>query len=135
MNRYLPKLVHCLLTFVLLAATTLGAQAVPGEGPEGEWLGALEVGSVKLRLALHVEKKSDGSLGALLDSIDQQAKVPVDTVLFEGRTLRLTFKTIGASYEGTLNTDGSVLQGMWSQGGRALPLAFHRQEKAFAVER
>jgi uncharacterized protein len=142
MNRFLSKLVLHLPAFVLLAATTLAAQApippskpVPGEGAAGEWFGALEVGSVKLRLALHVETKGDGGLGAVLDSIDQKAKIPVDTAVFEGRTLRLAFKAMGASYEGTLNADGSALQGTWSQGGQTLPLTFHRQEKAFVANR
>ena len=142
MNRFLPKLVLSLSTFVMLATTTLAAQApvppakpVPGEGAAGEWLGALDVGAVKLRLALHVEKKDDGSLSALLDSIDQKAKIPVDTAAFEGRTLRLSLKAIGGSYEGTLNADGSALQGTWSQGGKTLPLTFDRQEKAFVANR
>jgi pimeloyl-ACP methyl ester carboxylesterase len=141
MNRSLSKIVLYLLTF-LLAATVLSAQdsispakPVPGEGAAGEWLGALDVGSVKLRLGLHVEKKDDGSLSAVLDSIDQNAKIPVDTTVFEGRTLRLTLKAIGGSYEGTLNADGSALQGTWSQGGQTLPLTFSRQEKAFVLNR
>lgn len=141
MNRSLSKIVLYLLTF-LLAATVLSAQdpispakPVPGEGAAGEWLGALDVGAVKLRLALHVEKKDDGSLSAVLDSIDQNAKIPVDTTVFEGRTLRLTLKAIGGSYEGILNADGSALQGTWSQGGRTLPLTFSRQEKSFALNR
>lgn len=133
MNRSLSKLVLCLSMF-LLATATLDAQ-VPAEGVVGEWLGALDVGAVKLRLALHVEKKSDGSLGAVLDSIDQQAKIPVDTTVFEGRTLRLAINAIGGSYEGTLNADGSALEGKWSQGGQSLPLTFSRQEKAFALNR
>ncbi|HEX4962606.1 MAG TPA: alpha/beta fold hydrolase [Thermoanaerobaculia bacterium] len=151
MNRYLSKLIVHLLTFVLLATTalasraaaqspaeapTLPAKPVPGEGPAGEWLGALAVGPVKLRLALHVEKKGDGGLGAILDSIDQGgAKIPVDTVAFEGGTLRLTLKAIDATYEGKLNADGSALEGTWSQGGQHLPLTLHRLEKAFALNR
>lgn len=134
MNRSLFKLVLCLLAFALPAAS-LQAAPIPGEGVTGEWLGALDVGSVKLRLALHVEKKDDGSLGAVLDSIDQKAKIPVDTVTFEGRTLRLTLKAIGGAYEGTLNADGSALQGTWSQGGQSLPLTLDRQEKAFTLNR
>ncbi len=136
MNRSLSKIVLYLLTF-LLAATVLSAQdpispakPVPGEGAAGEWLGALDVGAVKLRLALHVEKKGDGGLSAVLDSIDQNAKIPVDTAVFEGRTLRLTLQAIGGSYEGTLNADGSALEGTWSQSGQTLPLTFLRQEKA-----
>jgi len=142
MNRYLSTLRLQLTMFVLLAMTTLAAQAVaqssaeapslpakpvPGEGAAGEWVGALDVGSTKLRLALHVEKKGDGGLGAILDSIDQgAAKIPVDEVTFESGTLRLALKAIGASYQGSLNTDGSALQGTWSQSGQELPLTFHR---------
>jgi uncharacterized protein len=136
MNRYLLKLMLHLSTFVLFATTSLAAQApilpaepVPVEGVAGDWLGALDVGPTKLRLALHVEKTGDGGLSAILDSIDQGAKIPVDTVVFEGGTLRLALKAIGASYEGTLNVEGSALEGMWSQGARKLPLVFHRQEE------
>jgi len=144
MNRYLSKLVLPLLMFALLAtilpapqaaaqgssaeAPSLPAKPVPGEGAAGEWLGALEVGSTKLRLSLHVEKKDDGGLGAMVDSIDQGAKIPVAGAVFEGGTLRLDIKAVAASYEGTLNADGSALQGMWFQGGRKLPLTFHRLE-------
>lgn len=150
MNRSLSKLVLYLLTFGLLASITLGNPAIlaaqpkpvqpvqptiPGEGAAGEWLGTLDVGPAKLRLGLHVEKKGDGGLGAILDSIDQGAKIPVDTVVFERGTLRLDLKAIGASYEGKLNADGSALQGVWSQGGQKLPLTFQRQAAAFALKR
>ncbi|HEV8581302.1 MAG TPA: alpha/beta fold hydrolase [Thermoanaerobaculia bacterium] len=139
MNRFLSKLVR-LATLVLLIAIPLAAQPpekpVAGEGAVGEWLGTLEVGPTKLRLALHVEKKGDGGLAATLDSIDQGgAKIPVDEAVFEHGKLRLTLKAIGGSYEGTLNVDGSALQGVWSQGGRQLPLTFQRREEAFALNR
>jgi uncharacterized protein len=129
MRRYLATLLGCLS---LLAALPLAAQTAKAEG---EWLGALDAGPAKLRLALHVETEGDGSLGAVLDSIDQGAKIPVDTAVFEGGTLRLTLKGIGGAYEGKMSTDGSALEGTWSQAGQRLPLTFHRQEKAFAVSR
>jgi len=145
MNRRPSKLLLCLSLFVLLTLTALGtlaaqapalpAKPVPGEGAAGEWLGILDVGAAKLRLGLHVEKKEDGSLGAVLDSIDQGAKIPVEAAVFERRALRLDLKAIGASYEGALNADGSVLEGTWSQGGQKLPLKFHRLEQAFALRR
>jgi len=127
MKEYLSKLaLH--LSFVLLATTSLSAQVA------GDWLGALDVGPTKLRLGLHVEKTGDGSLGATLDSIDQGAKIPVDTAVFESGTLRLSLKAIGASYEGTLNAEGA-LEGTWSQGPKKLPLVFRRQEAPFALNR
>jgi pimeloyl-ACP methyl ester carboxylesterase len=136
MKKYLVKLaLH--LSIVLLATTSLSAQ-VPAQVPAqvaGDWLGALDVGAAKLRLGLHVEKTGDGALTATLDSIDQGAKIPVDTAVFESGTLRLSLKAIGGSYEGTLNAEGSALEGTWSQGGRKLPLTFHRQEAPFALNR
>ena len=142
MNRYLSKLVLHLSMCVLLATASLAAETpvlpaepVPGEEVAGDWLGALDVGPTKLRLGLKVEKTGDGSLGAILDSIDQGAKIPVDTAVFERGTLRLGIKAIGGSYEGTMKADGSALQGEWSQGGQKLPLTFHRQKKAFALNR
>jgi uncharacterized protein len=116
-----------------------GAAATPspvaGEGPVGAWLGALDAGPVKLRLGLQVEEGGDGALTATLDSIDQGSKIAFDSVVFEERKLRLSAKAIDASFEGTLNADGSSLDGVWSQGGRELPLTFLRQEKAFALNR
>ncbi len=145
MNRHSSKLLLCLSLFMLLTLTTVGtlaaqapslpAKPVPGEGAAGEWLGILDAGAAKLRLGLHVEKKEDGSLGAVLDSIDQGAKIPVEAAVFEHRALRLDLKALGASYDGTMNADGSALEGTWSQGGRKLPLTFHRLEQAFALRR
>jgi pimeloyl-ACP methyl ester carboxylesterase len=131
MNRILSRLALYLSIFVLLATPVLAA---PGEGAAGEWLGTLDVGAATLRLGLNIEKK-EGGLGAVLDSIDQGAKIPVTTIVFESGTLRLAIEAIGASYEGTLNADGSALTGVWSQGKQKLPLTFKRQEKAFVLNR
>ncbi len=141
MNRTLSKLSLYLLAIALLAMTTplaapaLAATPAPAAGPAGDWLGALDVGSVKLRLALHIEKKSDGALEAVLDSIDQGAKIPIGAVAFESGKLTLSIPAIAASYEGTMSAAGDTLVGNWSQGGRALPLTFERQTAAFVLKR
>ncbi len=132
MKRHLTAFAVCLFLLSLLAALPLAAQPAPGAA--GEWLGAIDAGPAKLRLGLHVETKN-GTLGAVLDSIDQGAKIPVDTAVFENGALRLTLKSIGAAYEGRMSADGNTLEGTWSQSGQHLPLSFHRQEKAFALGR
>jgi uncharacterized protein len=134
MKRLLYKMLICLPVF-LLAAGNLCAQSRPSASVAGEWLGALDLGAAKLRLALRIEVKDDGSLTAVLDSVDQQAKIPVDTTVLEGSKLRLELKGISGSYEGTLSSDGKTLEGKWSQGGQAMPLTFSRQERAFALNR
>lgn len=143
MNRVRSKFVPFLAAaFVLLAAIPCAPVEAPvpsdqpasGVGVTGDWLGALKVGSVSLRLGLHVEKKGEG-LTAVLDSIDQGAKLPVGSVAFEGGKLRLEIPAIGGSYAGTLNRAGNAFEGVWSQGGQMLPLTFERQSQAFALNR
>lgn len=135
LSRFSPGRPFRLVLSVVLLTLFSSPSRAAGAGPVGEWLGALEVGAAKLRLGLHVEAKPEGGLGAVLDSLDQGAKIPVDSVLFEGGTLRLGMPAIGATYEGRLNAEGSTLEGTWSQGGRALPLTFERRSEAFALIR
>ncbi len=144
MKAHRSQLLPCLAAaFVLLAAIPVAAAELPAqqvqlmvaEGVVGDWLGALKVGAASLRLGLHVEKKSDGGLTAILDSIDQGAKIPVGAVAFESGKLRLTIPAIGGSYEGALNAEGAAIEGVWSQGGQQLPLTFERQKLAFALNR
>jgi pimeloyl-ACP methyl ester carboxylesterase len=101
------------------------AQASP-PGVEGDWFGALDVGSFKLRLVLKVSKSADGKLTATLDSLDQNAKdLVVDTITFEQGTLKFEMKALNASYVGSLSKDGAQLTGQFTQGG-VLPLDFKR---------
>jgi uncharacterized protein len=129
MKRALRKLLLYVSAAILLATPPLAAQAA------GEWLGNLDAGAAKLRLGLHVEARSDGSLTAVLDSLDQGAKIPIDTVTFESGTLRFAIQSIGAAYEGALKAGGSAVEGVWSQSGRKLPLTFNRVEKPVVLNR
>lgn len=95
------------------------------------WQGALEVGSVKLRLVLKISKAPDGTRSATMDSVDQGAmNLPVDSITIEDKTMRFTMKSIGGSYEGALSEDGTEVAGTWTQSGQSLPLTFKRLEGA-----
>lgn len=109
--------------------------AIPATGLAGDWVGALEVGAVQLRLVLKVEAAADGTLSAVLDSVDQGAKLPVDALVLDGRTLRFSIPAIGGAYEGTLTEAGDAFEGTWSQGGRSLPLTLTRTEEPFELKR
>jgi uncharacterized protein len=109
--------------------------SVPGEGLVGEWLGALDAGPTRLRLALSVTKDSEGSLSAILESVDQGSKIPVTRISMENRRVQLSLEAIGGSFVGTMNADGSAIEGRWAQGGSELPLTFNRQQSAFSLNR
>ena len=106
------------------AAAPAAPAQVPAGDPVGIWLGALEVGGSKLRLAFHVERAADGALRATLDSLDQGVSgIPFDKASYQAPTLRLELAQLKASFEGKV--EGDKLVGSWSQGA-ALPLAMAR---------
>lgn len=126
------------LAIGILLAGLFSGPAAPAAGPagvQGDWLGALDAGPMKLRLALHIEPGEKEGLTAKLNSVDQGALLPVDTITFAERTLRFAITEIGATYTGTLKEDGSLLEGTWSQSGRSLPLTFHRVAEPFVPNR
>lgn len=102
------------------------APASSAPGPEGLWLGTLDVGAMKLRLAFHIERAPDGSLHATIDSLDQSARgLPVQTASYADGTVRLELARPPARFEGKL--DGDKLVGTWTQG-RSWPLTLSRIE-------
>src|SRR5580658_154685 len=112
------------ITALFLLTPVLGAAA---SGIEGDWTGALNVGAIELRLALHLSRAADGSLTGALDSIDQSANgIPLSKVAEDGRKLAIEIKAVGATYDAEWKADGSEISGTFHQGGRDLPLAFHR---------
>jgi fermentation-respiration switch protein FrsA (DUF1100 family) len=118
---------------VLLSLLGCGLAGAAPKGPEGIWLGALDVGAIKLRLAFHVERKPDGTLTSTVDSIDQKAMgIPVARTTLEGDTLRLELPTLAARFEGKLA--GDKLVGTWTQA-RAMPLSLSRVDKIEPLRR
>ena len=115
-------------TASLQAANTWTNQSPPpaAQGIEGNWQGALDVGSIKLRLVLKVARTPDGTLKATMDSLDQSANdLVVDSIIFADGTLKFEMKRLQASYAGTLSKDGTQLTGQFTQNG-VLPLDFKR---------
>lgn len=101
--------------------------------PVGDWTGTLKTPAPELRLAVHVQQTEAGKLTATMDSIDQGANgIPVSGVSFEGDRLQLDIQAVKGRFDGRLSDDGKTLSGVWSQGGRTLPLTFTRDGNAKA---
>ena len=82
----MKKLIYYVL--ILLSVMSLTVFGQNNAGIEGNWLGTLDAGGVKLRLVLKVSKAPDGSLSAKLDSPDQGAKdLPIDTIAQKDKTI------------------------------------------------
>src|SRR5579872_1206063 len=96
---------------------------------EGIWQGTLDVGAVKLRMALHVTKVDGGQYSITLDSLDQGAMgIPANQTKVDGSSLRCEISSLHATYDGTLSADGNSIKGRFVQG-TAIPLDLRRVDK------
>ena len=92
----------------------------------GDWHGSLHTAGGELHLVLHITRGQDGSLGATLDSVDQNANgIPVTKITLKGSELEMTVSAVHGSYDGKVNADGTVIKGVWFQG-QPLQLEFNR---------
>ena len=78
---------------------------------EGSWQGTLEASGTKLRVALTVTKSDTGAYAGKLDSLDQGATIPIDTITVNGDAVRLEIKSPAIVFEGTLNRERTELTG------------------------
>jgi hypothetical protein len=76
----------------------------------------LDAGTAKLRLAFHIVENKTGGLTATLDSLDQNARgIPVQEVTFADGCLSLKLAAIKAEFVSTLNAQGTLLTGTFTQ--------------------
>ena len=102
-----------LLICITITLAPLGGAAT-AQDPDpaafvGNWMGALNLGGVELRMRLDVTTE-DGALSAVMYSIDQgNAAIPVASTTVTGATISVSMPMIAGSYEGTLSDDGEAL--------------------------
>jgi hypothetical protein len=102
---------------------------------DGDWMGTLDTGAVKLRVAFHITNTGDG-LTATMDSIDQGASgIPVTEVTRNESSLKMELKGIGGAFEGKIDKALTTIEGTWLQGRTSLPLVLKRAKSATELER
>ena len=122
----------CVLALCVATLMVGPLRAASSDPITGEWAGTL---AGKLRIVFHIDRSADGALHCVLESVDQgDAKIPAASSSFdETRTLHVDMKSIGASYEGKLSDDGTVVDGYFNQGGAQLSLILRRPGAAAPV--
>src|SRR5262245_46868421 len=108
----------------MLLLSVLAVADVRAQEVSGDWQGTLGTAPNSLRLLFHIVKAQDGTYLGELDSLDQGTTIPIDRVQITGKSVRFELKAVNGTFDGTLESDGS-LKGTWSQGV-PLPLALTR---------
>ncbi|WP_343683536.1 serine hydrolase [Asticcacaulis sp.] len=94
---------------------------------DGIWTGLLSAGAVRLTLRLEIRGQT-----VTLISVDQgNARIPATSVDIEDEHIKLSFKSIKASFSGALTSERHI-DGTFTQGA-PLPLRFTKGEKAEAL--
>jgi len=102
---------------------------------DGTWTGALDTGTIKLRVVFHITNTEDG-LVATLDSPDQGMKgLPASAVKRDGASLKIEASRIGGGFQGKIAADLQSIDGQWTQGGSAVPLVLKRVKDQAELER
>jgi D-alanyl-D-alanine-carboxypeptidase/D-alanyl-D-alanine-endopeptidase len=105
------------------AAVTMSAPAAAQEAV-GDWIGTLDAGGTRLRIAVHIEQAADGTLAGTLDSLDQRAfGLALAGIVQHGARLEFAVPVVSGSYTGEWDPAAMGWRGSWRQGGAALPLA------------
>jgi hypothetical protein len=91
---------------------------------EGSWEGTIDVKGQILRLVLKLANGANGATGVLISLDQNNAEIPVATVIQQGSRLKLLVTMIGGTFDGELK--GGQLAGTWTQGPLNLPLVFTR---------
>lgn len=96
----------------------------------GFWLGTLKVPNASLRLGFKIGRRADGTYRGAVDSLDQGASdLPISSVGFTNPVVRLEFRSLNGSFEGTLTNNNQTLIGTWQQGQMKNDLILERLDK------
>jgi uncharacterized protein (TIGR03435 family) len=106
----------------MAALAALSACVLYAQDATGIWQGTLTVQGKELRIMFKVSKGDDGGLKSQMYSIDQTPQPIATTISVAGSAMKISVPGAGATYEGKIDPDGSVMAGTWSQGGGSLPL-------------
>src|SRR4029079_10963608 len=117
-----------LLFLVGLSCQVFGQ--TPAKDFEGLWQGTLEAGGEKVCLLVTVTKSDTSVYAGKLDSLDQGATIPIDTITVSGDAVRWEIKSPPIVFEGVLNKERTEVTGKFTQGGEPIPLTFKRGEQA-----
>jgi murein DD-endopeptidase len=119
-NRFVPYVFLLALLAAVLLSSALAQEKSAEKNDDdeiaGQWEGTLGTGAVKLHLIVTLEIKPDGSYSGNLNSVDQNAILPIESATVHGDAVHFEVKKVGGVYEGVRTTKNAI-QGTWTRTG------------------
>ncbi len=95
---------------------------------EGSWEGTLTTPGGTLRLVLKLSRAADGTASGILDSLDQNVSLPVDTITLDGANLSFELRVVNGTFTGKFNDAMTEVVGEWGQAGTKFPLTLKKKQ-------
>jgi len=92
---------------------------------EGTWNGTADVEGKQSRYLLTMLNQAGAATGHIV-TLDEGLEIPIGVITQNASSLMLEFTAVGASYSGTLNSEGTELAGTLIEGALRVPLTFRR---------
>lgn len=109
--------------FLVILGAVVQLSGLMANGVAGDWAGDLDAGPAKMTLVFRIKTDDAGHLSGTMDLIEQGAcGIIIDEVTCTGEKVKFELKDLRASFEGTLNKEGTEIAGLFKQGGAAFPL-------------
>ena len=121
----------------IILVTILAQGWVHAQDIAGDWQGILKIGKNEGRLVVRIAKGIDGTWTAEESTPDDGSNpVPASSVVFDGKTIKIVFEAIRATYDGTLNAGRNGFKGTLTQGS-STPLDLDRatEESSWSQDR
>jgi len=102
---------------------------------EGNWQGALTVGTNKVTLSFIIKKASKENYAVDLISSSQGRKIEANSVKLRGDQLEIEFSNIGGKFDGEYQSSSQKIPGKWYQGGQAFDVVLVKTQKDIEIKR
>jgi hypothetical protein len=99
-----------------------------GKELEGSWAGTIEGSGRSMRVVLTMTNQPNGTAtGTIMSPDGSGIEIPI-AMTQKGSSVTIGVTSVGASFVGTLNPEGTELTGQWTQGPVTAPLTFQRSK-------
>lgn len=119
------------LTLSLAGEGTAKHEVETKETLQEAWVGKLNMGVIQPVMQFRIVTTDAGTTQAYFDSVTEGRTNFHATWSAEGDELKFDVPGIQLSYQGTLNDQRDSAEGIWSQGGREVPLTLKKQSAAY----
>ncbi len=95
---------------------------------EGDWEGSIEMPGRTFRILFHFRNQADGTVAATIDTPDSGAQgLPLNNVKQTGRKVEVGIRIAHATFQGTVNPEGTELAGQFAHEQNGVPLTLRKR--------